>query len=863
VIAVSAAYVGLLFAVAFYADRRAASGRSVIASGTVYSLSLAVYVTSATYYGNVGRAATTGMGFLSVYVGPTLMFVLGWLVIRRIIRISRRNRITSLADFVSARYGRSAVLGGLVTVIAVIGLVPYIGLQLKAISNTFELIRRYPDIVPATQLGDIPLVQDTGLYIALALAAFAVIFGTRHLDAAERHEGMVAAIALESVVKLVVFLMAGLFVTFSVFGGFRDLFARAAARPETAALFDLGGTHGYSAWIGQILLSMVAIVLLPRQWQVAVVENVDERHLKRAIWLFPLYLLVINIFVMPIALGGLFRFSGGAGTIDADTYVLAVPMAEGRETLALLVFIGGLSASTGMVIVESVALSTMVSNSLVMPLLLRGSRLVRRRDLAGLILGIRRGTIVLVLLLGYGYFRVAGEKPGLILTALVSSAAIAQFAPSIFGGLFWKGGTRAGALVGLVAGFAVWIYTLLLPNLAAGGWLPASFVRDGPFGIALLRPQELFGLTGVDSVSHAMFWSMLVNVGGYVGVSLAVRPGAAEQAQSAAFVDPRGPGDERLGSRRASVGELRSLLERFLRQSGAERVLRAYAGGRKLDIAADADAEPDLVRHVETVLTGSVGPVTATRVIDSVVGREPLRFDRVMALVDEASQVAALEERQRLARELHDSVSQALFSMTLHLRAVELALQREGGAPDGHVARGLGELRELTHGALSEMRALIFQLRPGALHEIGLAAAIRKHAAAVAARERLEVRVHAPDERLPLDDRAEEELFRVVQEALNNSVKHAQPNRVDIRLDQPSDGTGTLVVEVADDGTGFDPHVAHPGHLGLDSMRDRTEWLGGRLTVTSSPQGSTVRAVLPGIVPPADSHRKDGRNGPG
>lgn len=873
VVIVSAAYVALLFGVAFYADRRAAAGRSVIASGTVYSLSLAVYVTSATYYGNVGRAATTGMGFLSVYLGPSLMFALGWVVLRRIIRISRRNRITSLADFVSARYGKSAALGGLVTMIAVIGIVPYIALQLKAVSNTFELIRHYPDIVPTAQLEDVPLLQDTGLYVALALAAFAILFGTRHLDATERHEGMVTAIALESVVKLVVFLAAGFFVTFGVFGGFRDLFAHAAAKPDTAALFLLGPNQGYTPWVGQILLSMVAIVLLPRQWQVAVVENTDERHLKRAMWMFPLYLLVINIFVMPIALGGLSRFSGG-DAIDADTYVLAIPMAEGQQTLALLIFIGGLSASTGMVIVESVALGTMVSNSLVMPLLLRGgSRLARRRDLAGLILGIRRSTIVLTLLLGYAYFRAAGEEPGLILSALVSSAAIAQFAPSILGGLFWKGGTRNGALVGLVGGFAVWVYTLLLPNLAAAGRLPESFLRDGPFGIELLRPQQLFGLTGVDNVSHAMFWSMLVNIGGYVCVSLARPPRAAELVQAVVFVDRVEPAAEaRLGSRRTSVGELRSLLERFLRQSGAERALREYADGQKLDTSADADAGPELVRHVETVLNGSVGPVAASRMIDSVVGPERLRIDRVMELVDEASHVAALEERQRLARDLHDSVSQALFSITLHLRAVELAFQQDGESRHDRVARGLTELRELTQGALTEMRALIFQLRPGALHEVGLAAAIRKHAAAVAARERIEVPVQAPDDRLPLDSRAEEELFRVVQEALHNSVKHAQPGRVDIRLYQQADDAGTLIVEVTDDGIGFNPNVAHPGHLGLDSMRDRTEWLGGRLTVASSPEGSTtVRAVLPGILhqraqPESDRPRatwKDGRDGPG
>ncbi|SDY47106.1 Na+/proline symporter [Amycolatopsis xylanica] len=834
VVTVSVAYLAVLFAVAFYGDRRADAGRSLISRGTIYALSLTVYATSWTYYGSVGRAATSGVGFLTTYLGPTLMFGLGWLVLRRIIRISRRNRITSLADFISARYGKSTWLGGLVTVIAVLGVVPYIALQLKAVSTTFEVIRRQPDTTPA-----VPFFQDTALYVALLLAGFAILFGTRHLDATERHEGMVAAIAFESVVKLVAFVAAGVFVTFGLYGGFGDLFTQ-AAHAKLTTLFSLGGTT--ATWTWMIVLSGLAVLLLPRQWQVGVVENVDEGHLKRAIWMFPLYLLVINIFVLPIAAAGLLKFGG---SVNPDTFVLALPMASAQEALTLLVFVGGLSAATGMIIVETVALSTMVSNSLVVPILLRRyPRLTRRGDLAGVTLAVRRIAIVLVMLLGYAYFRFAGQGTELVSIGLVSFAGVAQFAPAILGGLFWKGGTRNGALAGMSAGFAVWAYTLALPTFADAGLLPRSFLAHGPFGIAALRPQALFGLTGMDPVGHAMFWSMLVNIGGYFAVSLAGRPPtAAERAQAVLFVDALAdPERPRIWRGRVTVGELRTLTERFV---GADGALDKYARDRGLAVAPEAEAAPELVQHAETLLAGSVGAASARIMIASVVGEEQLRVEEVMELLDEASQVAALEERHRLARELHDSVSQALFSMTLHTRAVELAVQKEGGDPGGPVARGLTELRGLTQGALAEMRAALFQLRPDALHEDGLAEAIRKRAAAIAVRENIRIEVHAPEDRVPLSERAEEELFRVVQEAVHNSVKHAGPSRVDVTL--IADG-GTLVVEVTDDGTGFDPEEQHPGHLGLDGMRERTRRLGGRLTIASSPTGSTVRAVLPGVI---------------
>src|SRR5580765_8315006 len=459
IVLVAFAYLGLLFGIAYYADKRADEGRSIIANPTIYGLSLAVYATAWTFYGSVGRAASDGIGFLPIYLGPTLMIALWWLVMRKIIRISKASRITSLADFIASRYGKSALLGGLVTVIAVIGILPYISLQLKAISTSYAILLHYPEISMPASAGVGPLASDTAFWVAMILAAFTILFGTRHLDAAEHHEGMVAAIAFESLVKLLAFLAVGVFVTYGMFNGLGDIFSRVRASPDLVPLLTPleGVAGGYANWVWLTILSMLAILFLPRQFQVAVIENLDERHLKRAMWLFPLYMLAVNIFVLPIAFGGLLRFP--SGTVDADTFVLTLPMAERHEWLALFVFIGGLSAATGMVIVETIALSTMVCNDVVMPVLLRlkALRLTERRDLSGLLLGIRRGAIVLILVMGYLYFYLAGEAYALVSIGLISFSAVAQFAPAIIGGIFWKGGTRAGAVCGLAAGFLVWL----------------------------------------------------------------------------------------------------------------------------------------------------------------------------------------------------------------------------------------------------------------------------------------------------------------------------------------------------------------------------------------------------------------------
>ncbi|MFQ5773631.1 MAG: ATP-binding protein [Kiloniellaceae bacterium] len=689
ILLVALAYLCLLFAIAYYGDKRADAGRSLIANPYIYALSIAVYCTSWTFYGSVGRAASSGIDFLPIYLGPTLTFILWGFVLRKIIRICKAHRITSIADFISSRYGKSARLSGLVTLIAVVGIMPYISLQLKAVSISFNVLLQYPQVIMPPISSRVPVLEDTAFLVALLMAMFAILFGTRHIDASERHEGMVAAIAFESIVKLVAFLTVGVFVTFSVYDGFADLFATAARTPDVAALFTVEEAD-YGRWATLILVSMAAIVCLPRQFQVAVVENVNEDHLKKAVWLFPLYLLIINIFVLPIAIGGLLHFPGGQ--VDADTFVLTIPMAERKESLALFAFIGGLSAATGMVIVAAIALSTMVCNDLVMPVLLRLNwlRLTERGDLSALLLSIRRGSIVFILLLGYVYFRYIGESVALVTIGLVSFAAAAQFAPAMIGGMFWRGGTRAGATAGLSLGFAMWLYTLLLPLFARSGWLPIGFIEAGPFGIELLKPYALLGLRGMDSLSHALFWSMTANVGGYVLGSLMSRPSAMERIQGALFVDVLSHAGTQGGSPfwrgSATVSDLRALLGRFIGTDEAERVLAGYARARGLNLGKLREADAALVSFVERLLAGAIGAASARVMVASVAKGEVVGLEEVMKILDETSQV--IEYSHRLEQK-----SRELETTTRELRAANERLKELDRLKDDFISTVSHELR--------------------------------------------------------------------------------------------------------------------------------------------------------------------------
>ncbi|MGV0975841.1 MAG: ATP-binding protein [Azonexus sp.] len=681
ILLLSAAYLGLLFAVARFGDARADAGKSII-SANVYALSLAVYCTSWTFYGSVGRATSGGLSFLTIYIGPTLMLMFVGVIVK-MIRISKAQRITSIADFIASRYGKSQLLAGLVTVIAVVGVVPYIALQLKAVAASLEVLLDH-----SGSSFVLPMLDST-FVIAALLAVFTILFGTRHLDATERHEGMVAAIAFESVVKLVAFLAVGLFVTYGMFGGFSDLFRQAAAAPELARLLQLDSSRA-GTWTALILLSALAIIFLPRQFQIIVVENVDESHLRRAVWLFPLYLVLINIFVLPLALGGLLHFQGQ--DFNPDTFVLTLPLSRGAEVLALLVFIGGLSAATGMVIVETIALSTMVCNDLVMPWLLRSQWLGvgERKDLSGILLGIRRAAIVVILLLGYIYFRAAGEAYALVGIGLISFAAVAQFAPAMFGGMYWKQGTHAGAVAGLLGGFAVWLYTLLLPSFAKSGWIDNGFVEQGLWGVEALKAQALFGLSGLDEISHSLWWSLLANIGLYVLFSLNTRPDALEAGQAERFVDVFRHGvresDARLWRGTASVEELVGLLERFLGPVRTRQQLAAFAAAHGANDWKALPADAEFVRFAEAQLSGAIGSASARVMVASVAREENLGLEEVLDILDEATQVRAYSRRLEIK-------SQELEAATTGLREANERLRELDRMKDDFISTVTHELR--------------------------------------------------------------------------------------------------------------------------------------------------------------------------
>lgn len=685
IIAASLGYLLLLFGIAYLAERHSARGKSWVTNPYIYALSLGVYCTAWTFYGSVGRAATGGMSFLPIFLGPSILAPLWLLVMHKMAVISKHQRLTSIADFISSRYGKSTTLGMIATLVAVIGIIPYISIQLKAMGISYSVLRGLPLST------DLPFYQDPALIITIFLTVFTILFGTRHLDPNERHEGMVAAIAFESIFKLVAFLAVGLFVTFGLYRGFGSLFAEASNHRDIMRIFqfEATGMNGWQ-WFWLLVLSMLAVIMLPRQFHVSVVENTDPKHLRRATWLFPLYLLLINLFVLPIAVAGLLQFNG-SGT-DPDTFVLSLPLEAGQTLLALIVALGGFSAASSMVIVAVIALSIMLSNQFVLPILFKPRllRLNQQSNLRRTLITIRRISIFIILLLAYGYFRLVAREYTLVSIGLISFAAIAQFAPALLGGLYWRQATRNGAIAGLVIGFITWWVLLPLPTLLDPDLFRTTLNELNPSDEQGWQLSRLLTMSSNERIAHASFWSLLLNTGVFFAVSVYSRQRPLEVTQADLFVNIYKYQQQQQAfevmRREAQVGEIRMLLQRFLGKTRTNHILQSYAKKTGHSLHEEDTGEADLINLAETHLAGSIGASSAKIIMASITKEDPISLEEMLKILEQTQEIIAYSRAlERKSKEL-ERTSQQLREANERLQELD-ALKAEFIATVTHELR--------------------------------------------------------------------------------------------------------------------------------------------------------------------------------
>ncbi|WP_274630108.1 PAS domain-containing hybrid sensor histidine kinase/response regulator [Arvimicrobium flavum] len=645
------AYVTLLFWIASIGDRRSVARASSLPRPNIYALSLGIYCTSWTFFGSVGLASERNFEFLAIYIGPILVFTFGFPLLRRLVRLAKAEKITSIADFLGARYGKSFGVASIATLIATVGAVPYIALQLKAISGSMSLIVEHHTGAP---FSFDPFVSDISLVVAMLLAVFAVLFGTRHADATEHQDGLVLAVAVESVVKLAAFLAIGLFVFFILFGSPGALVESIENHPQVEQALSYRTSLG--TWLVMTVLSSFAIIMLPRQFYVMIVENRTEKELRHATWVFPLYLVAINLFVLPIALVGLSTV--GAKT-SSDLYVLAIPLLAGQDALALLAFIGGLSAATAMVIVESVALAIMISNDLVIPLFVRRllkSEASENEDWSSLILNVRRASIFVILFVAFLYYRESTDNARLASIGLMSFAAIAQFAPAFFGGLIWRGANARGAVLGMAAGIVVWAYTLLFPSLVPPN---LSIIVDGPFGIEALRPQALFG-TVAEPLNHGVLWSLSINTLFFVLGSLSRAAVALERIQAAIFV-PRDSSPMPMLRRfrtAVTIDELKDTISRYLGVERTERSFQTFEANHGGRLHGSDQASMSVIRFSEQLLASAVGSSSARLILSLLFQRHDSSAKDTFRLLDDATE--ALQYNRDLLQIALDQMAQGI-----------------------------------------------------------------------------------------------------------------------------------------------------------------------------------------------------------
>ena len=875
-IAVSMGYAAFLFLVAFAADRQAARGRGGwLRSSTIYTLSLSIYCTAWTFYGAVGYAARSGLEYLTIYLGPTLVMIGWWWILRRLVRIGRTHRITSIADLISSRFGKSAPLGVIVTLLAVIGTTPYIALQLQSVTLSFSVFAGGEWVA-----GD---YATAGLWVAAGLAVFTILFGTRNLDANERHHGIVMAIAVEAVVKLGALLAVGIFVVWGIAGGIGETLARIDAS-QIAAWQQPSGR-----WIGLTFVSAAAFLCLPRMFQVMVVENTDEAHLATAGWAFPLYLLAMSLFVVPIAVIGLDLMPAGS---NPDLFVLTLPLAEGREGLAILSFLGGFSSATSMVIVATIALATMVSNHIIAPIWLsrQGRRAMVSGDVRHVVVTSRRLSIAAVLALGYVYYRTTGGTAALASIGLIAFVGLAQVLPAMLAGIFWRGATRVGAAAGLLTGFAIWLWTLFLPTFGPSV-IPAEVMQSGPFGLGWLAPRALFGISGLDPVLHAILWSMLLNTGALVVGSCFSFPLPLERLQGAQFVNvfEHSSGARVWGRSAAGAEDLLIMVQRIIGPDEAQAIFQAEAAAQGKG-GYLPDVTPAFVETLERTLSGSVGAATAHAMIGQIIEGASVSVEDLIAVADEAAQImeyssrleAKSREQEATARALREA-NEKLTAISIQKDAFLSQISHELRTPMTSIrafseilkepdleAAGRARYAGIIHDEAMRLTRLLDDLLDLSVLENGqvtlnisdsdLASMIDRALDAAALGEGLAVvRDRGREAQVQLTTDLDR-LSQVFINLMTNARKYCNAEAPSLTIRVGSDGPSTAV-DFIDNGSGIpedsqrlifekfsrlgDQGKAGGAGLGLAICREIMERLGGRISYLPGQGGAAFRVVLP------------------
>ena len=624
-------YLAVLFYIAFIAEKKRQS--KWVNNPYVYTLSLAVYCSAWTYYGSIGIAANSGINFLPIYLGPVIAAPLWIVVLRKIIRISKQHKISSIADFISLRYGNNRFLGALVTAICLIGTLPYISLQLKAVSETFEIMSDDTSYISTS------IIDDSTFYVALLLAVFATFFGTQNTDASEKHKGIIASVAFESILKLLFFLVIGIYATYYLFDGTSDIYNKISEIDDLKSLTTIGSLEEGFNWAFTMGLSFMAIFLLPRQFQVSVLENNREKHLKQAIWMFPLYLLLFNVFVIFIAWAGKLTFGN---TQNAEYFTLFLPLEQGHSFLATLVFLGGFSAVISMVIVSTLALSTMVSNNLIIPYGFLDKFIKNQPERnSKYIKNIRRISIFSIIIFAYFFYVSFSKELSLYAIGLISFTIISQLAPSFFIGLYWNRGSARAAIIGMIVGVSIVLYTLVLPFTLDAFTGNDSFAQFGLFGIEALKPYALFGLDFLSPPAHAFFWSISFNLLCYLVFSLIYKGNYRERNYAEMYVDSKNfttlQDSALVWKGEAYVNDIKNVLIRFLGENRANRALNIFFTKYKLPQDTQL-ADARLINFSEKLLTGSIGSASAKILIASVVKEEQISLVEVLKILEESKE---------------------------------------------------------------------------------------------------------------------------------------------------------------------------------------------------------------------------------